>query len=635
MTARLASVPLLLIIILAASGTYDAQAPRVDEDPGITGYVLAPDGTPVTEGTVTAQAATLARASIESTGHFRLFVQRADRYEFVISVPGFAPYRVSVTVPPSKSMKLPVIRLDPGVYVRVRLVTPEGEPITAPQLRRRMFDTSGRPIFGGVSDRPSDVVSSDGATMIGPLPRGVMTWVVDMPFFAQTRLPDVTIVDAIKMLDAGTITIQHPGAILQVDVTGETGAPVTNHVVGLEDVRLRSPLIFPPQRTDGHGRVTFDRLAAGRYRVFASATERCNGVWLTTSHVVPVSTNGTIETPLVVNGVALFHITNQYGPAKGVMILAAPTIPSSRSRAPGCRSFTDRDGRVTLTNFPPGPASIDIHMGNSTFTKQVVVPLDGQEISIAIPDGLLPVRVLNDTGDPIANATIAWTGAGARVETTVTATGDALLDSVGTGGGMLSVAARGYQPVEESLPEAPGVIHTVTLQPLARAATVRARVVTVAREPIRDALVELVPVDPSAERRIVVTNASGVVSFTDLPPGSLQLVARADGFVPSKISVPKDTDGEVVLTLGRGYRVMANVDLPAAAGQQVVRVTNAAGAAMDDVLDADSDRRMEPRGRLSLGPLAPGSYMIDLQGVSGDWQQRLTIVDRDLFLTFQ
>jgi hypothetical protein len=36
---------------------------------------------------------------------------------------------------------------------------------------------------------------------------------------------------------------------------------------------------------------------------------------------------------------------------------------------------------------------------------------------------------------------------------------------------------------------------------------------------------------------------------------------------------------------------------------------------MDDVLDGESDRRVEPPGRLSLGSLAPGTYVIELQGI--------------------
>jgi hypothetical protein len=134
---------------------------------------------------------------------------------------------------------------------------------------------------------------------------------------------------------------------------------------------------------------------------------------------------------------------------------------------------------------------------------------------------------------------------------------------------------------------------------------------------------------------ISVTDAKGVAAFSDVPPGSLRLIASADGFVTSTMRVDEDGASEVVLTLSRGYRVAAGVDLPLTAGPQQVRVVNDANASMDSVLDGESDRRVEPRGRVSLGPLAPGAYVIELQGSGGRRTQRVRIVDRDVFTTFQ
>jgi hypothetical protein len=99
--------------------------------------------------------------------------------------------------------------------------------------------------------------------------------------------------------------------------------------------------------------------------------------------------------------------------------------------------------------------------------------------------------------------------------------------------------------------------------------------------------------------------------------------------------VEKDVTREVVFTLSRGYRVIASVELPAMAGPQLVRVVNDGIAPMDNFLDSDSDRRLEPPGRLSLGPLASGAYVIELHGAGGRRQQRIRIVDRDVYATFR
>jgi len=52
---------------------------------------------------------------------------------------------------------------------------------------------------------------------------------------------------------------------------------------------------------------------------------------------------------------------------------------------------------------------------------------------------------------------------------------------------------------------------------------------------------------------------------------------------------------------------------------------------MENALDSASDRGFEPPGRLSLGPLPPGAYVIELYGASGRRQERIQIVDRDVY----
>jgi hypothetical protein len=81
--------------------------------------------------------------------------------------------------------------------------------------------------------------------------------------------------------------------------------------------------------------------------------------------------------------------------------------------------------------------------------------------------------------------------------------------------------------------------------------------------------------------------------------------------------------------------VIASVELPATAGPQRVRVVNDANTSMDDSLDSESDRGLEPPSRLSVGPLASGAYVIELDGAGGRRQQRIRIVDRDVYVTLR
>ena len=275
-------------------------------------------------------------------------------------------------------------------------------------------------------------------------------------------------------------------------------------------------------------------------------------------------------------------------------------------------------------------------MTNSTYVRQIEVPSDGREVAVAIPEGFLPARVVNALNNqPVAGATITWTGSGGRVEATPTASGDALLEGVGTAGGTLAVSAQGYQPAEEQMTEPPGIPYTIALMPLPPATNLRPRVITTSGEPLPNAVVELISASSAAVPSVAVTDTRGFVAFSDVPSGSLQLIASADGFVPSTRRIAKDFNSEIVFTLSRGHRVIANVELPATAGPQRVRVVNDANTSMDDSLDSESDRGLEPPGGLSVGPLASGAYVIELEGAGGRRQQRIRIVDRDVYVTFR
>src|SRR5690242_12385318 len=126
-------------LLLSASATALAQLP-VAVDPGVIGYVLGPEGTPVSSGTVVIQSDfTRTTGSIDRMGRFRVVPLRAGFHQVLVSVSGLAPYRMTVTVPASRFLRLPVIRLVPAAYFRVRFVTPAGEPINTPPLLRRSF----------------------------------------------------------------------------------------------------------------------------------------------------------------------------------------------------------------------------------------------------------------------------------------------------------------------------------------------------------------------------------------------------------------------------------------------------------------------------------------------------------------
>src|SRR5262245_52036041 len=122
MGVNLASLLVLVNVVMLMSVGIGGWLHATAEDSGVLGYVLTPDGTPASSGTVVARFGMLSStASIDGTGRFRVLPQRSGLHQFVVSVPGLAAFRFMVTVPPSRSLRLPVIRLSAGAYYRVRL----------------------------------------------------------------------------------------------------------------------------------------------------------------------------------------------------------------------------------------------------------------------------------------------------------------------------------------------------------------------------------------------------------------------------------------------------------------------------------------------------------------------------------
>ena len=277
-----------------------------------------------------------------------------------------------------------------------------------------------------------------------------------------------------------------------------------------------------------------------------------------------------------------------------------------------------------------------MHFANSLYVRRLEVPIGGGEVAVSVPDGVIPVRVINAVKrEPVPRAFVTWTiEGGGRSEATTTIVGEALLEGVGTKSGILTVTAPGFQPVEERLPEPPGILHDIALMPLPDT-SLRVRVVTAAGEALSNAVVEVVPENPLVAPQIAVTDAKGVGTFLDAPAGTLRVTAIASGYLASTMRMSQANRLGAVMTLSPGYRALVNVELPATSGPRLVRVLDDAGRPMDTLLDSLSDRGIEPPGRLSLGPLPPGDYVIELRGAGEQRQEKFRIEDRDVVVTFR
>jgi hypothetical protein len=560
-------VLLLVAMMLPEASATRLQSQGADAEAGLRGTVLGPDGSPVTRGSVTIARAT---ATIDANGQFRVIPNSAGVHQLHVGVPGFAPYRVNVTVPESRTLRLPAIHLSPPTHFRVRFMTAEGQPVTSPRLRWSSVDVAGQPVPEPAEARAVAEIDGEGTVTVGPLPRGVTMWVLDTPPFALTRLPDLNVTGAETFVDGGTVVIE-AGARLQVDIVDAAGVGVPGHTVSLEDARAPSPLSFMPTRTNQQGRATFERVAAGRYRVRTRAAGPCGSqVPLSIGRLVSVAGTGTLRTRIVIGGTATLRLSSPFGPLSGVVLSAAPetgapsppllrTQPDAAvplPRAPGmaayessCGGSTDADGRLVLPNFPPGPARVDIRLQHSTVVQRIGVPAEGREIAIALRDGFLPLRVINAiTKQPVAGAAITWTGRDVRAEARATANGEALLEWVGTAAGTLEVTAPLHERVVTKLSGPPATSLEVVLPP-SPPTVIEARVVTLHGAPLQGAVVELLPQNPLEIGHVVSTDVKGVAAFREVPPGAVRLTASAEGHIAVSRQVSNERSGPIVFTL--------------------------------------------------------------------------------------
>ena len=567
-----AIIGLLATVHALTSTSAPMSAQPAGDDVGLIGVVLTPEGAPVSSGLVTLYGpASRATASIDEAGRFQLVPDGAGRYHLTVTATGFAPYRAAVTVPPSRHMWLPPLQLSPPTYFRARIVSPTGEEVQAPRLRRQSVDVTGTPVFHPPDDPVTDRVDAAGQLTIGPLPPGVTTVALNTPPFAQARLRDLYVTGEGTTLDGGTVVLQ-TGTTLMVDVLDRTGAPIVAHDVVLEDALPLSPLQFAPQRTDAMGRATFTRLGAGRYRILTRVPERCGGAMLAAARVVSVSGTGTARTRLVADGTVTFTLASPSGPLGGVLVFAspdtfaptpppwlrepagkAPMVPRPRgafANESSCGGRTDADGRLTLDNFPPGAAQVTVRLPNSSYVRRVSVPDNPGDVVIRVPDGLLSVRVVNAlTNAPVPQASVTWSGGGSRAEAITTGTGDALLESVTATPGALAIRARAFDAVEAKLKEPPGEAQEVRLVP-SPPVTLQARLVSTS-EAVSDAVVQLVPANPLEVIQIAAADARGVVTFADVPPGAVRLTAVAPGFGTVNATIAPDVRSAIVMTLSR------------------------------------------------------------------------------------
>jgi hypothetical protein len=552
------------------------------------------------------------KAFQSADGSFELAEVPPGRWSIRASAPGYRSAEVSpVEVAEGETKEGIVVSLKKGGALSGRVLDPRRGTGVANASVTWQEPSPGAPgrqaaaLMARLSgSENATTTDADGRFQLDGLPEGKITLTASHADF----------LDASKEVDAD---------VRDVEITLSTGGTLAGTVVGRDG---RSPVVgasvalsalgdtmfgfggTEPARTDGAGNFLFEHLAAGRYRVSASAAA---------GQAPPKEVVLTEGQRL--DGVLLAMATGTT--VKGTVAgLPAGSLGGVRISA-GARDYsgsatTDESGRFLLRDVPPG--SLRIVASTAMLSGRNVVK------NFEVPEGAseLPVEIVFETGSrlsgritrgdrPVASAFVNASPdppspTGSRASAQTDDDGRYVLEGLTDGSYQLFVSGQGvsYRKSLEVAGDTTGDIHipAVSISGVVTEAS--------SSEPIEGVLVRAEASGESTGMglRQAVTDSRGFYSLEGLDSATYRLTARKEGYQPKEQPVTVGSSShEVNLALARG----AGLQISASDGQtglplRGVTLSAYAGgrAAFTGAVALDSE------GKGEISSLAPGTYSL-------------------------
>ncbi|MFL6197864.1 MAG: carboxypeptidase regulatory-like domain-containing protein [Thermoanaerobaculia bacterium] len=405
----------------------------------------------------------------------------------------------------------------------------------------RLAVLAGRPIPDPAATAD---VGSEGRFVLTAPSAGMWTVVVTAPGRVPMRYLPVPVTDPVELPPVELV----PDAGLEVRVLGKDGKPAAGAWVlvttGSPDLlkTLRADgwqLDARMGRTDAAGRLTLPRVAGEEVKVhaFSPGARRATAT-------VPA---GTPKAELVLEpsaGSRTVEVREAGAPAAGVAISAgSPAWPAG---------VTDREGRLSVPTDGEGP--FDLLLADGRRHK-----LDSLPAVVELPElRRVEGKVLDAaTRKPLAWA-LVWAGDDPG-NTTFTGPGGTYAVAERAGGrAWVQVEASGFRPASAKVPQAPGRLPTVALEP---ARTLAGRVLDKAGAPLAGVAVAVAP-EHGAKGEVFRSDRAASRAWSDAEGRFLlrglaaaptyQLTASRTGYQPAQATVaPAEVAGEVRLVLER------------------------------------------------------------------------------------
>ncbi|TMU87402.1 hypothetical protein FGG79_04555 [Bacillus sp. BHET2] len=303
--------------------------------------------------------------------------------------------------------------------------------------------------------------------------------------------------------------------------------------------------------TDSLGNYTIENLVPGSYSIVFSANGYSNSV---IGAVVTQNQTTTLNASLSpIAGLVMGTVTdNAMNPIEGALVTII------QNNIPIATDITDQNGNYEIPNLAPGSYTVVVSAENFTTETVGVIIISGESTvadAVLVPDpGTLTGNVTNDSGDPIAGATVNVQTSSSIILTTVTdSNGSYTVEGLAPGNYTISASSPNYQTQLTGAVIESNTITTTNFVLPPNPGTIIGQITSAQTgDPILGANIEVRFIDSTgAVVSTVFSDNNGNFSSDQLAPGVYTLVFSADNFQTTAISALVEA----------GETTMANVAL--------------------------------------------------------------------------
>lgn len=555
-----------------------------------------------TEDPMRAQSASWSMANSDSVGHFVVEnLARETPYQLLVEAGGFAPKRVNIPAEQGPLVADLEIVLARGAGVSGALVDRDDLPVSGAKVILRP-DLS--PTAGGQLQRPGDpilgVSDAHGRFLLEGVPPGRYDVSASGRGFAPADFPGIE-VPAEEGFDLGTLTLL-PGAEIEGRVTDSTGAAVSGAAIqaftapNLRRMSGATPA-GDPATSDRDGRFTIDSLPQDQLVDLVTtaegfATHESLGHRTPTEQpvVIALSPGSTVHGRVIDDGgrgLGSAHV--QVGPDYARR--AAPMLQAGRNAT----TQSDEEGRFRLDHVANGFWTIRAWIDRSSFgtAKLYIDEAGDQEVEIRIETAIeITGWVTGTEGQPVPGVEITVASQeGGSSSTARLGITDGSGRYRGFGGkfeGRNSVVANhpdfARSEVEVELRRGSNRVD-LRLEP---GWQIRGRVIDSDGAPAANARIAATAQRYSLLRqeRSAIADPSGFFVLKGIADGSYSLIARKEGYAPTRTDAEIEVRGgsvdgvELVLDPGATIRGLVRGIAPGDAPQISVSFASLDGATL-------------------------------------------------------